>query len=243
MQIDISISSATTKRVIVIGVVGAAVAAASLAWAELKVWKDPPPTPPEILMPKDLNGNFASLQAEIVDVKAQVSDLVAANATLQGDLAKARVREFKGRSYSLGAVYVGATSTTLTGSFVVDDKTGYEAAKLHCQRRAGGTPTAHMCTGEELTRSGQLGIKIDTGATNAGGWYAAGVNAIDLGKEGSGGTASYYAVGQHDCFGWTETTYNNQPILGAVWRGAPGVPAPAGGDCARGDLYRILCCD
>lgn len=71
------------------------------------------------------------------------------------------------KKYSRGAVYFGSTSST-NGAIAAAGANGYAAAKALCQSVAGGSPTAHMCTGDELVRSVQLGIGIPSG------WYASG---------------------------------------------------------------------
>lgn len=138
------------------------------------------------------------------------------------------------KSYSLGAVFKKATQPIHTGNLG-----GYAGAKSICEA-AVGTPTAHMCTGEELVRSAQLGISVPAG----GGWYSSAGDAID------GTSPGQTQPNRHDddCQGWTDnSTVNNGTTVGTsdgpTWIKNTGVPQgrPFHGDCSTSNA--VLCCD
>ena len=115
-----------------------------------------------------------------------------------------------GKQWSLGAAYCGSTAATngqITG--------GYAGAKSLCET-ACASPSAHMCTAEELVRTVQMGA-----ATGAG-WYADGVS------DSSGAPAS-------DCNGWTSSATE---VFGMNWAAShPSVQA-----CSYSS-YGAQCCD
>jgi hypothetical protein len=84
--------------------------------------------------------------------------------------------------FSLGATYCGKTTLSTTGKIG-----GYPAAKNACQSvsACGPSPTAHMCTSEEIARTAQAGITIDVG------WYS------------SSAVAAIQPTFITDCVGWT----------------------------------------
>jgi hypothetical protein len=118
----------------------------------------------DVLHAKELNDNFVDLDARIANLAAKQSD------------------------YSANATFCGG-SANLPGNLG-----GYSGAKTTC----GGTcklagqssPTAHMCTGEELVHSLAVGKNPPTG------WYASGVGS--------------------DCFGYTSTEVQRN---GSLWAG------------------------
>jgi hypothetical protein len=124
-----------------------------------------------------INDNFTSLQAQVNALEA-----FRTQATADG-------------GYSLGATYVGVTST-FNGAQVG----GYTAAKQQCQTAYGAS--AHMCTTEEIGRSAQVGVALPTNL----GWYSA---AIRVGRDGNSAVVN-------DCFGWTSGL---NTVLGAAATG------------------------
>jgi hypothetical protein len=135
---------------------------------------------------------------------------------------KARfVAALDGGQYSVGAThFCGIGPTNTTGAISYSGMTGYAGAKAICAAATGCGPsaTAHMCTGEELARSAQLGITPPTG------WYSTYTWLI---TSGAGGAASV----QSDCIGWTSTT-----AMGALGGAGPTVAA-----CSTSEP--VLCCD
>jgi hypothetical protein len=135
---------------------------------------------------------------------------------------KARfVTTLDGGQYSVGAThFCGVSPTTTTGSISYNGMTGYAGAKAMCTASAGcgSSPTAHMCTGEELTRSAQLGVTPPTG------WYSTYTWVLTNGAGGAGNV-------QSDCVGWTSTT----------WMGALGGTGPTVTSCSTAES--VLCCD
>lgn len=122
-------------------------------------------------------------------------------------------------SYSVGATkYCGITPVTTTGAVVYATVTGYPGAKKACENVAscGNSPTAHMCTAEELVRSTQLGVPT------ASGWISSGI---------AGGTIA-------DCLGWTNGTIS---WSGAAWLN--GASGPVSNSVSCNASSPILCCD
>lgn len=119
-------------------------------------------------------------------------------------------------SYSVGATkFCGQTKGTFTGNIG-----GYSVAKTTCETTC-SSPTAHMCTIEEIIRSAQLGVP----SQSAAGWYAGGFRSND-------GQPQILV----DCQAWTSA---NSALAG---------PATGGGNWAPTDIscnqqYAINCCD
>ncbi len=144
-----------------------------------------------------MNANFDELQTRLAAVEA-----FQARATGNG-------------TYSVGAVYCGATAAT-------DGKlNGYSGAKGLCAPHCGNSPTAHMCTSEELVRTQQRGIAIPV----ASGWYSRGIYAVNG------------ASPIRDCLGWANNTSGE---LGGVWEIAGGGPD---GVAACSTAIPAFCCD
>jgi hypothetical protein len=135
---------------------------------------------------------------------------------------KARfVAVIDGGQYSVGAThFCGTGPTNTTGAISYSGVTGYAGAKAMCGAATGcgSSATAHMCTGEELARSAQLGINPPSG------WYATYTWLI---TSGAGGAANV----QSDCIGWTSTT-----AMGAIGGTGPTVVS-----CSTSEP--VLCCD
>jgi len=126
-----------------------------------------------------------------------------------------------GKQYSLGATYKAVTSGSYNGSQV----NGYPGAKSVCETQV-GSPSAHMCTGEELIRSAEIGLPISAtdGGTVPSGWYSSGSRA----------TVEGTPTNSFDCKGWTDGVTHT--LAGSYWNGFPNygfcdVPGP------------VMCCD
>jgi hypothetical protein len=91
------------------------------------------------------------------------------------------------KSVSATGVYCGATAN-MTGNLG-----GYSGAHALCQVACGGDSTAHVCSTEELMRSGALGI-----VAWANKWYSTGL-VLSF-----GGTSD-----MADCRGWTSASAND----------------------------------
>jgi hypothetical protein len=171
-----------------------------------------------------LTGAFALLAAMALDADASITTFNAgdplSSATMNANFAdlNGRVTQLQtgrvvvtinGKSYSVGAtVYKKVTGSTYNGQQI----NGYSGAKSLCET-AVGSPSAHMCSAEEVQRSLQAGLALQSG------WYE---------------TATYaYAntVDIWDCGGWTGTTLD-----AAWWNGHPSIDA-----CTT--LHPLLCCD
>ncbi len=137
------------------------------------------------------------------------------------------VIEMNGRQYSLGAVYCGATAPT-DGRFSSGVFTGLQAAKGSCETIAGCSPSAHMCTSEEISRSIQLG------EIPPGGWYS-----TMVWRDVTGDSAI-----ARDCKGWSIDSPGiergsileveaNGPPTGSIFSTITGCDS----------ILPILCCD
>lgn len=78
-----------------------------------------------------------------------------------------------GERYSLRALVCPTRAAATTGRIQFGAMTGLRAAKEHCEA-ACGSPTAHMCTIEEVMRSMSIGRPIPTGEA----WVASGIGAV-----------------------------------------------------------------
>lgn len=174
----------------------------------------------QVLTADDLNQNFE-------EVDTRVSSLTAAVEALQKRLdaieeTDPRLVIERGESqYSLGATLCGLgpfTSGQITG--------GYSGAKALCEQACGGSPTAHMCSTDEMVRSEQMGISPEFVDTDAA-WISTGVFASE-------GDPDADVPLLFDCAGWSNNT-NEQS--GVLWKaGRPGINFCAG-------EYPIACCD
>jgi hypothetical protein len=156
-----------------------------------------------------------------VSAASLTSDLNAINANFTSvDQRLAAVETFQSQAthagaYSLGAVYCGRTVNT-EGTISSGTASGYAAAKAQCASITGCSASAHMCTTEEMVRSGQLGVSIPT----ANAWISAGMIVQ--------GTLD------NDCNGWTS---NAMTYIGSVWAGG----TPQANYCNT--PLPIACCD
>jgi hypothetical protein len=132
-----------------------------------------------------------------------------------------KVVEIRGpgnKKWSLGATYCGVTPGSYNGSLG-----GYATAKSLCESVTGCSPSAHMCTSEELVRTYQMGVTFSTE-----GWYSQGAWAY------WSTTGSNY---MNDCAGWTSTLTNS---YGPVWNYMSS-PSPSGDACNL--THPVICCD
>lgn len=131
-------------------------------------------------------------------------------------------------SYSVGATtYCGQSAVAQTGAFTYSGGlTGYAAAKAACAAASGCGPTAHMCSGEELSRSAQLGIQPP-------------VNTLLWFSMMSVGALNPVTRMQLDCSGWTYNTDSSQ-YGGAFGVSSSGQPQPNANACNA--PIAIACC-
>jgi hypothetical protein len=150
------------------------------------------------------------------------------NDTLQADdLNGLNVVTKSGGKYSVGATAYCGTGTLTTGTISSPNgKNGYQGAKALCESSAGcgPSPSAHMCSAEELLRSAQLGLAVPTGWYSTAAWW-----------QYYTGSYNDYAS---DCGGWT-----GKPDFGPVWQAGSsgGVGAPGVAGCTSSNP--VLCCD
>ena len=131
----------------------------------------------------------------------------------------ALVTEVGNAELRMPGVFVGASAGTTTGA-VINPSTGhvgYQAALESCQASLGGSPSIHLCTADEITRSAGLGMAIPSG------WYS-------TGAKGEGEMA--------DCNGWRAGLSD---INGPMWDGAADRQSPWASSCDR--AMPLLCCD
>lgn len=121
-----------------------------------------------------------------------------------------------GAKFSLGAAYCGL-STATTGQITSGGKTSYAAGKALCETTC-GSPSAHMCTSDELVRSMAAGIVEPSARTS---WYAAGFSPSGTNTD--------------DCSGWTGATSGR---YGPMWYYGTFTGV---GDCSSAN--DVACCD
>ena len=176
-----------------------------------------------VISASQMNANFESIHAYIDTLEARLS---ASNAAL--DAVEARLAALEGAP-ALG-LYRGSTAATSTRALQAtgptgDTLTGYAAAKRLCELKL-GTPTAHMCTADEMVRSAQLGI-----TPSISGYISTGVATSYV---YSGGTV---VATNRDCWGWTSNSGNTASIY---W-GDPSVAGPGVASCDN--PFPLHCCD
>jgi hypothetical protein len=126
------------------------------------------------------------------------------------------------KTYSTNAGYCGKTATT-QGKITDGALSGYPATKSLCEK-ACTSPSAHMCTSEELVRS------LTTGSSVPAGWYSTGV----LSWDGAVATPAHIT----DCISWTSVLHTD---LGGYW--ATGISPVLGNDGYCDQTLPIICCD
>jgi hypothetical protein len=136
-----------------------------------------------------------------------------------------------GVQYSVGATkYCGASPWVTTGAISFNGAVGYAGAKAACQACAdcGNSPSAHMCTAQEIIQSAQLGLQN----TLPQGWYSSGLGTFGNSNE------------EGDCNGWESGS--DFGVVGPDWTSGfvanvGAVPAPGLSPCTA--IRPILCCD
>jgi hypothetical protein len=183
--------SPRAKRLLKIGVPAAVLLVGSVAVANVpNTFKDG-----DALSAQTMNDNFVALDTRLTNLEA-----LTARQTADG-------------GYSLGATFCGATGQTkgdLSGLPAAGS--GYAKARAQCQTTC-SSPTAHMCTAEELIRSAALGKTI------GGGWYSTGTNVTGV---------------ILDCNDWTEGTDPN--VFGPAW-------STGASDDRCTYTHAVACCD
>jgi hypothetical protein len=195
INIDFEVSP-RVKRALRIAVPALVILGASVAYAAVpNTFKDG-----DALSAQTMNDNFTALDQRLAKVEALTN-----KATSDG-------------GYSLGATYCGATGNTMGDlSALPAAGAGYAKAKAQCQTTC-NSPSAHLCTSEEITRSSELGMTIPSG------WYSTAVYMFS-------------STGTYDCFGFTAKANTTQ---GALW--ANGTPSYATVTTCDG-TNPVLCCN
>lgn len=203
MQINIQLValdlSPRQKRIIRHGVVAGAVIAAlgvgmALAAPIDTTWIGPN----KPVTSTDLKGDLDGLQAQISSGRAVVM--------------------INGKSMSVGAtVYKANTTSTYTGAQVG----GYAGGKALCET-AVSSPSAHMCTPQEVLRSAAVGITPPP----TPGWLSTGIISD---------VATNPASTLNDCTGFTSAAQSSSgQVVGNSW-------APSEVRCVF--AQQVLCCD
>jgi hypothetical protein len=146
------------KRAVLVALPVALVVASSVVLADVpNTFKDG-----DTLSAQKLNDNFDAVDKRLAAIES-----------------KANVVTKNGKSISTAATFCGTSAAPQTG-----DLGGYVAAKALCENIAAcNSPTAHVCTGEELMRSTTLGISLpDDGRYASGEAYANDCGGFNLGN-------------------------------------------------------------
>lgn len=211
--VDLEISKAAKRKALVVGIPTAMLLMGGVALATVPHTF----TNGEVLNASDLNDDLSGLDTRVTAVET-----------------KRPTKTVGGVSYSLDAVYCGKTAAT-TGAVTSGVLSGWPATKALCES-ACSSPSAHLCTGDELSRSAQLGVHTENGAYGSGDAYYA-------------VSSSTTTLGNFDCMGFTNgtsTAFNaNMANYWPFWFGTgnatfPNVPAPVN-TCDQ--MQPLLCCD
>lgn len=171
----------------------------ALVWADVTL-PTPTFTDGQPLTAAQLNGNFDALKDAINKPTISIG----------------------GKLFSTHAVYKTSTANTKGKFTATGGLVSYEAAKQLCEDAA-KSPSAHMCSAEEIQRSRQLGKT----PTNIDGWISTGGRYQEEG--------SYFAT---DCMGWTSEDQSQGALY---FYGKHITPFANLGGCDN--ALPILCCD
>ncbi len=188
--IDFEIPSRTKRIALFIAIPVLMVGASAVAIANVpNSFKDG-----DTLSAQKMNDNFSAL-----DVRASALETGRFIATING------------KKYSVGATqFTKATVKQYTGLIG-----NYNGAKGVCEGET-GSPSAHMCTTDEIVRTAAAGVSI------AQGWYSSGVFSLVLGDS------------MNDCAAWQQA---GAGYRGTFWNGTGALHD------ACGNPHPILCCD
>jgi hypothetical protein len=154
-----------------------------------------------VLTAKQLNDNFGALKVAVEALQKKRPVLTTS----------------KGATYSLDAVFCGASPGLFNGKEVGS----YQGAKKKCEETCGGSPTAHLCTTQEVMRSESVGVPI----TATVGW-------INNGIEINPGNSTIYI---NDCLRWSSEANTSG---GFGWTANTG---PTSIRC--NESAQLICCD
>ena len=201
--LDLEIPKSIKRRALLVGIPLATLLAAGVALATV------PHTfaNGQVLNATDLNDNFTSLDARLTALEA-----------------KRPVAKVGTHTYSLDAKYCGKTAPT-TGAVTSGALAGWAAVKDLCQT-ACSSPSAHMCTGNELLRSAQLGVPTTNGA------YAAETAFLVTPNGASSFDCQGYTTASPTVFGYSNFT--------PIWFSNPDYPSLQ--DYCNAS-HPLLCCD
>jgi len=191
-------------------------------------------TPGTTVKSAELNGNFDEIRTSVLALEQDTGTLQDATAALEDDVAALQtdvaalqtqkpLAEANGKTYSIGAIFRGATAIAYTGNLtaaVPAAANGYAAAKTLCEVSL-SSPSGHMCTADEVLRSMALGLTVAAGGAG-GAFFGTGVYAQ---------SGSYLFT---DCRGWTSASGVENANS---WTGTVSLDASC--EFAR----PLLCCD
>jgi hypothetical protein len=206
--VDLELSTTAKKRLafgipLALILASGALAFAGINWTPPREWSnDAGPTyAGPSLRASDLDDNFNALADAGASLEARVAALEAAHA-----------KETADGGYSLGGTFCGQTAASYNGNIksqVSGTTTGYEAAKSICQMTC-QSPSAHMCSSEELIRSRALGSAVITLES----WISTGIQNITV-PAGAFSDCGAWEVANSsvgpDVSGW-QTCSASQPI-------------------------------
>jgi hypothetical protein len=187
----------------------------ALLWADVTL-----PTPTfkdgDPLTAAQLNGNFNALKKAV-------------------DALQNNVVTINNVQFGTSGRFLGPTSQSTDGAWKTGSgEVGYRAGKLLCQKDFG--PTAHVCSGVEMTRNLAAGVPI-----LSLGWISNGMLADDVRANGQ-------YLENSECFGFTSNIVHpnnntNHFLLGSVFGAESGGPGPMANLSYCSTAHPILCCD
>jgi len=200
IRIEIRIDRASARKILIVGGFLVLLGSAGAALGVPKVFQEG-----ETLTAADLNRNFGDLETRVANVEAF------------------KDRATKGGKYSVGGAYCGSTASTsgdLSG--ISAPGSSYTKAKAACETVTGCSPTAHVCTEEEIYRS------ASTGNAPPDGWIMANLAVRMAGNFPVHGCLSF-TTSSNTYSGWVWQS-STATFVGCSCSGCPG-PIP------------LLCCD
>jgi hypothetical protein len=197
IRIEIRIDRALARRVFIAVAVVAVLVTAGVGLAVPTKFQDG-----QVLKAADLNASLGDLETRLAALETFKSTTT------------------KGGTYSLGGTICGLTDKT-TGNMLglAGEGSGLVKAKAACAAVAGCSPTAHMCTLDEVARSAATGNPN----AEANGWMLAGGLGVSL----------QYTGYTNNCQGYTSAVQTFQGGIGGL----------AGAYSSCSNLMPVLCCD
>lgn len=155
-----------------------------------------------------------TVDAETLDTRTHIAAVPYAIEAERARISQRHVLANETGNTSVGGLFCGATEP-LNGALG-----GYVAVRARCARVSGCSPSAHLCNGDEITRSAALGITVPDGRTT--------------------GPFAYYSASTadgevNDCDGFTRASSR----FSHAW--SQTAPSPSILQCDA--AHPLLCCD